>query len=179
MIKLLCVYFILHLQLVRSDSICQQRNCSTALKPLLNIIIVQGRIAQSIVKEEQIPVEHVTPSLEVIPCDLIHFREDIEEDHNQFETEIDKHLKNSKLTIDPGCGCSYIQPHEWKPDEWTNFTENKLQQQTQGYKMVMLNWARVPQEKFIFSHINPKYHYKRHIYGYYSHDLLAFVEYTV
>jgi len=45
--------------------------------------------------------------------------------------------------------------------------------------MVILTWARVPQEKFVFSHINPEYHYKHHIYGYYSQDLLAFVEYII
>jgi len=73
-------------------------------------------------------------------CDLTHFREDKSEDHNHFETEADKHLKNLKLTIDPGCGCSYIQRYEWKPDEWTNFTENKLQQQIQGYEMVSDSW---------------------------------------
>jgi len=45
--------------------------------------------------------------------------------------------------------------------------------------MMMLAWARVSQEKFVFSHINPEYHYIHHIYGYYSQDLLAFVEYII
>jgi len=172
MIKLLCVYFILHLQLVKSDSLSQQRNCSTALKPLLNIISAQGRIVQPIAEEEQIPVERVTPSLDITPCDLIHFREDLEEDHHHFETETDKHLKNPKLTIDPGCGCGYIHRHWWKPDEWTNFMENKLQQQTQGYEMVMLHWVTVAIKRFVLSHINPEYHNTRYMYAYYSHDLL-------
>ena len=42
-----------------------------------------------------------------------------------------------------------------------------------------LGWIRVPQEKFVFSHINPEYQHNHHIYGYYSQDLLAFVEYTI
>ena len=66
----------------------------------MDIISAQERIVQPIAEEEQIPVEHVTPSLDVIPCDLVHFREDIEEDHHHFETEADKHLKNPNLTID-------------------------------------------------------------------------------
>ena len=45
--------------------------------------------------------------------------------------------------------------------------------------MIALDWARVPQEKVVFSHINPEYHYTNHIYGYYFRDLLAFVEYII
>jgi len=176
MFKLLCVYFILHIQVIKSNSLSQQNNCSTALKPLMDIISVQGKIARPIADEQPLPIEHVTPLLDVIPCDLAHFREDIDEDHHHYDMEADKHLKNPELTIDSGCGRSYIQLHEWKLDEWTNFTENKLQQQIQGYEMVTLTCARVPPEKFVFSHINPEYHYKHHIYGYYSQDLLAFVE---
>jgi len=97
MFKLLCVYFLVHIQLTKSDSIYQTRNCSTTLTPLLNIISAQGRIVQPIAEEEQMLVEHVMPSLDITPCDLIHFREDIEEDHHHFETETDKHLKNPNL----------------------------------------------------------------------------------
>jgi len=75
----------------------------------MNIISAPGRIAQPIAEQQQTPVEHMIPSIDITPCDLIHFREDIAEDHDHFETEADKHLKNPKLTIDPGCGCNYIQ----------------------------------------------------------------------
>ena len=179
MFKLLCVYLIFHLQCAKSDRPYPLRYCSNTLKPLMNIIGAQRRIAQSIAEQEQTPFEHMTPSIDITPCDLIRFRKSTAEDHNHYETEIDKHLKNPKLTIDPGCGCSYIQRHVWKPDEWTNFTQDKLQQQIQGYEMVTLTWARAPQEKCVFSHINPEYHFIRHIHAYYSQDLLAFVEYTI
>jgi len=179
MFYVLCTYLFLYIPTIRADSPALQSNCSIEVKPLLDIITVQGKIARPLTDEDQLPVEHVMPSLDVIPCDLVHFREDIEKDQHHYKIEADKHLKNPELTTDRGCGCSYMHKHWWKPDEWTNFTENKLQQQTQGYEMIMLKWVRVAQEKFVFLHINPEYHYKRHIYGYYYHDLLAFTQYII
>jgi len=124
----LCIYLFLYISTIKANNLALQSNCSTKLKPLLDIISVQVRIAQPIAEEEQLPVEHVTPSLDVIPCDLVHFREHTKEDHHRYGMEADKHLINPELIIDTGCGCSYVQPQKWKPDEWTNFTEDKLQQ---------------------------------------------------
>ena len=61
-----------------------------------------------------------------------------------------------------------MQQHWWKPDEWTNFTENKLKQQTQGYEMVMFKWVEGAQEKFVPLHINPEYHYSGFNFSHYD-----------
>ena len=54
MFKLLCVYFIFHLHLVKSDSLRQQRNCSNELESLLNLVSDQGKKAVLILEEDQI-----------------------------------------------------------------------------------------------------------------------------
>jgi len=58
MFCLLCVYFILHLQLAKSNSLRQQRNCSNDLGPLLNLVSDQGKKAVLIPEEDQISLEY-------------------------------------------------------------------------------------------------------------------------
>jgi len=60
---LLCIYFILHIQLAKSDSLHQQRNCSNELEPLLNLVSDQGKRAVLIPEENQMSVEHITLTL--------------------------------------------------------------------------------------------------------------------
>jgi len=79
MFKLLCVYFILHLQLAKSDSLLQQRNCSNELEPLLNLVSDQGKKAMLIPEEDQISLEHKTPHFDVEPCDLHKYRKNLDE----------------------------------------------------------------------------------------------------
>jgi len=68
--SLLCVYFILHLQLAKSDSLRQQGHCSNELEPLLNNVSDQGKKAVLIPEEDQISFEHETPHFDAEPCDL-------------------------------------------------------------------------------------------------------------
>ena len=60
---MLCIYFILHIQLAKSDSLHQQRNCSNELEPLLNLVSDQGKRAVLIPEENQMSVEHITLTL--------------------------------------------------------------------------------------------------------------------
>ena len=179
MICLLYRNLFLHLDLIEVNRLTPQDNCSVELKPLLDTIPVLGKVAQPIDLREQLPVEYDKPTLNVIPCDSKHFREDLDTDRQHHIVEADKHLKNPDISIDLGCSCSYIHHQWWKPDQWTNITENKLQQQTQGYVTVMLNRVRTPQEKFTSSHINHEESQQAHIYGNYSQDHLAFTEYII
>ena len=70
MFKLLCVHFILHLQLVKSDSSHQQRNCNNELEPLLNLVSDQGTKVVLTLEEDQISLEHKTSHFDVEPRDL-------------------------------------------------------------------------------------------------------------
>jgi len=70
MFKLLCVYFLLHIQLIKSDSLLQPRNCSNELEPLLNLVSNQGKQAVLIPEKDQMHLEHETPHFDVEPCDL-------------------------------------------------------------------------------------------------------------
>jgi len=83
--------FYFYLLVTNAEGEQLKRNCSTTLKPLLNLISAQGKVAQSIVEQEQTPIKLVTSSIEITSCDLMHFREDIAEDHNPFQSENDKH----------------------------------------------------------------------------------------
>jgi len=79
MFKLLCVYFLLHIQLTKSDNLHQTRNCSNELEPLLNLVSNQGKKAVSIPEKDQISLEHETPHFDVEPCDLHQYRENLVE----------------------------------------------------------------------------------------------------
>jgi len=70
MFKLLCVYFILHLQLAKCDSLHQPRNCSNELEPLLCLVSNQEKKAVLITEKDQISLEHETPHFDVEPGDL-------------------------------------------------------------------------------------------------------------
>ena len=74
---MLCIYFILHIQLVKSDNLQQQRNCSNELDPLLNLVSDQGKKVVLIPEGDQISVEHITPHFDVEPCDLHQYRENL------------------------------------------------------------------------------------------------------
>jgi len=65
MFKLLCAYFLLHIQLTKSDSLPQTRNCSNELEPLLNLVSNQGKKAVLIPENDQISLEHETPHFDV------------------------------------------------------------------------------------------------------------------
>jgi len=81
MFKLLCVYFILHLQLAKSDSMHPQRNCSNELEPLLNLVSDQGKKAV-LLPEDQLSLEHETSHFDVEPCDLHKYRENLDEQNH-------------------------------------------------------------------------------------------------
>jgi len=70
MLKLLCIHFILHLQLVKSDSSHQRRNCSNELEPLFNLVSDQRKKAVLIPEKDHIYLEHETSHFDVEPCDL-------------------------------------------------------------------------------------------------------------
>jgi len=63
MFWLLYVRIILPLQLVTSDKLHQQRNCGNELEPLLNLVSDQGKEVVLIQEENQISLEHETPTL--------------------------------------------------------------------------------------------------------------------
>ena len=82
MFKLLCVYFLLHIQLTKSDSLPQTRNCSNELEPLLNLVSNQGKKVVLIPEKDQISLEHETPHFDVELCDLHQYRENsVEQNH--------------------------------------------------------------------------------------------------
>jgi len=82
----MCVYFILHIQLVKSDSLHQQRNCSNELEPLLNLVSDQGKRAVLIPEENQISLEHITPHFDVEPCNLHKYRINLDEQNHHHNS---------------------------------------------------------------------------------------------
>jgi len=109
MFGLLCIYFILHLQLAKSDSLSQQRNCSNELEPLLNLVSDQGKKAVLIPEEDQISLEHETPHFDVEPCDLQKYRNNLDEQNHHHGRESTKHLQVTPFHIDPACGCNFVK----------------------------------------------------------------------
>ena len=153
MFSLLCVHFILHLQLPQSDSLRQQRNCNNELEPLLNLVSNQGDKAVLIPEENQIPIEHETPHFEVKPCDLRKYRQNSYEQNHHHGRESPKHLQVVPFHIDPACGCSLVRTQEWHLDNWSTLIEQNQQQSVQDYEMIYLFWPR--NQPFHISHINP------------------------
>ena len=106
MFKLLCVYFILHLQFAKCDSLHQPRNCSNELEPLLCLVSNQEKKAVLIPEKDQISLEHETPHFDVEPCDLHQYRENsVEQNHHHVKVST-KHLQVTPFHIDPACGCN-------------------------------------------------------------------------
>jgi len=75
MFKQLCVHFILYLQLAKTDSSHQRRNCNDELEPLFNLVSDQGKEAVLIPEENQISMEHIIPHFDVEPCNLHKYRQ--------------------------------------------------------------------------------------------------------
>jgi len=149
--KLLCMYFILHIQLVKSDNLQQQRNCSNELEPLLNLVSDQGNKVV-LIPEDRISVEHITPHFDVEPCDLHQYRENLIEQNHHPERVSAKHLQVTPFHIDPACGCNFIKRQEWHPDNWSRLVEQKQQRRIQGYEMIYLFW---PRKSYHIPHIDP------------------------
>jgi len=136
MFKLLCVYFILYLQLTKSDSLHQPTNCSNELEPLLNLVSNQGKKAVLIPEKHQIFLEHEIPHFDVEPCDLHQYRENLVEQNHHHERVSAKHLQVTSFHIDPACGCNFIKRQKWRPDHWSTLVEQKQQRRIQGYEMI-------------------------------------------
>ena len=132
----MCVYFIFHLPLAKSDSLHQQRNCSNELEPLLNLVSDQGKKAVLILEENQISLEHITPHFDVEPCDLHKYRENLDKQNHHHGRVFVKHLQVTPFHIDLGCGCNFVKKQEWRPDNWTTLVEQNQQQSIQGYEMI-------------------------------------------
>jgi len=153
MFKLLCVYFLLHIQLTKSDNLHQTRNFCNELQPLLNLVSNQGKKAVLIPEIDQIFLEHETPHLDVEPCDLHQYRENLVEQNHHHERVSAKHLQATPFYIDPVYGCNFIKSQEWRPDNWSTLIEQKQQQSIiQGYEMMYLYW---PRQAYHMSHIDP------------------------
>jgi len=153
MFKLLCVYFIVHLQLAKSDNLHQQRNCSNELESLLNLVSDQGKKAVLIPVGDQISLEHETPHFDVEPCDLHKYRENLDEQNHHHGRVSAKHLQAIPFHIDPACGCNFVKKQEWRLENWSTLVEQNQQQSIQGYEMIYLFWPR--NQPFHISHINP------------------------
>jgi len=116
MYKLLCVYFILHIQLAKSDNLHQQKNCSNELEPLLNLVSDQGKRAVLIPDGNQISLEHITPHFDVELCDLDKYRKNLDEQNHHHGRISAKHLQVTPFHINPACGRNFIKSQEWHPD---------------------------------------------------------------
>jgi len=136
MFKLLHVYFILHLQLAKSDSLHQPRNCSNELEPLLNLVSNQGKKVALIPEKDKISLEHETPHFDVEPCDLHKYRKNLDEQNHHHGRVSAKHLQVTPFHIDPACGCNFVKSQEWHPDNWSTLVEQNQQQHIQGYEMI-------------------------------------------
>jgi len=138
MFKLLCVYFLLHIQLIKSDSLPQTRNCSNELEPLLNLVSNQGKKAVVIPEMDQISLEHENPHFDVEPCDLPQYRKNLVEQNHHHESVSGKHLQVTSFHIDPACGCNFVKSQACRLDNWSTLIEQKQQQRIQGYEMAYL-----------------------------------------
>jgi len=152
MFKLLCVHFILHLRLVKSDSSHQRRNCNNELEPLLNLVSDQGKKAVLIPDENQISMEQITPQFDVEPCDLHKYRENLDEQNHHHGRISAKHSQVTPFHIDPACDCNFVKSQEWRPDNWSTLAGQNQQQSIQGYEMIYLFW---PHKSYHISHIDP------------------------
>ena len=177
MFKLLCVYFILHLQLVQCDSSRQQRNCSNELEPLLNLVSDQGKKAVLILEEDQISLEHETSHFDVEPCDLHKYRETLDEQNRHHGRVSAKHLQVTPFHIDPACGCNFVKNQEWRPDNWSTLVEQKKQQSIQGYEMIYLFWPR--NQPFHISHVNSSRQETQVVDPYHFIDILMLFPYIL
>jgi len=170
MFKLLCVYFILHLQLANSDSLRQQRNCSNELEPLLNLVSDLGKKAVLMPEQDQISVEHE-------PCDLHKYRENLNEQKHHHGRVSAKHLQVTPFHIDPACGCNFVKKQEWHPDNWSTLVEQNQQQRIQGYEMIYLFWPH--NQPLHISHIDSSREEIQVIHPYYLIDILMLFPYVL
>jgi len=176
MFKLLCVYFILYLQLTKSDSLHQPTNCSNELEPLLNLVSNQGKKAVLIPEKHQIFLEHEIPHFDVEPCDLHQYRENLVEQNHHHERVSAKHLQVTSFHIDPACGCNFIKRQKWRPDHWSTLVEQKQQRRIQGYEMIYLFWQR---KSYHISHIDPSRRETRVMFPYRPVDILMLFPYIL
>jgi len=123
MFKLLCVYFLWHIQLTKSNSLHLTRNCSNELEPLLNLVSNQGKKAVLIPEKDHISLEHETPHFDVEPYDLHQYRENLVEQQHHHKRVSAKHLQVTRFHIDPACGCNFVKSQEWRPDNWSTLVE--------------------------------------------------------
>ena len=177
MFKLLFIYFILHLQLAKSDSSHSQKNCSNELKSLLNLVSNQGKKVVLIPKEDQLSLEHETPHFDVEPCDLHKYRENLEQQNHHQRKVSAKHLQVTPFHIDPACGCNFIKAQAWCPDNWSMLVEQTQQQSIQGYEMIYLSWTR--NQPFRISHIVPSRQETQVIHHYHLIDILMLFPYML
>jgi len=176
MFKLLCVYFLLHIQLTKSDSLHQTRNCSNELEPLLNLVSNQGKKVVLIPEKDQISLEHETPHFDVEPCDLHQYRKNLVEQNHHHERVSAKHLKVTPFYIDQACGCNFVKNQEWRPDNWSTLMEQKQQQSIQGYELIYLYW---PCQAYHISHIEPSRQNIQVMEPYYFIDIFMLFPYIL
>jgi len=177
MFGLLCVYFILHLHLAKSDSLRQQRNCRNELEPLFNLVSDQGKKAVLIPEEDQISLDHETPHFDVEPYDLHKYRKNLDEQNHHHGRESAKHLQVTPFHIDPACGSNFVKKQEWRPDNWLTLVEQNQQQSIQGYEMIYLFWPR--NQSFRISHIDPSRQETQIIHHYHFIDILMLFPYIL
>jgi len=177
MFKLLCVYFVLHLQLAKSDKLRQQRNCSNELEPLLNLVSDQGKKAVLIPKEDQISLERETPHFDVEPCDLHKYRKNLDEQNHHHGRVSAKHLQVTPFHVDPACGCNFVKKQEWRPDNWSTLVEQNQQQSIQGHEMLYSFWPRT--QLFYISHIDPSRLETQIMERYHLSDILMLFPYIL
>jgi len=176
MFKLLCVHFILHLRLVKTDSSHQLRNCNNELEHLLNLVSDQGKKVVLIPEEDQISLEHKTPHFDVEPCDLHKYRKNLNEQNHHHGRVSAKHLQVTPFHIDPACGCNFIKRQEWHPDNWSMLVEQNEKQHIQGYEMIYLFW---PRKTYHISHIDPSRQEIQVMDLYYCIDILMLFPYVL
>jgi len=177
MFKRLCIYFIVHLQLTKSDNLPQTRNCSSELEPLLNLASNQGKRAALIPEKDQISLEHETPHFDVEPCDLHQYRKNLVEQNHHHEIVSAKYSQVTSFHIDSACGCNFIKSQEWRLDNWSTLAEQKQQQRIQSYEMIYLYWRR--SQSFHVSHINTSRQEIRVMSPHRSLDILMLFPYVL
>ena len=108
------MYRLLHIQLVKSDSLHQQRNCSNELEPFLNLVSDQGKRVVLILEENQISIEHITPHVDVEPCYLHKYKENLDEQNHHYEKVSANHLQITFELINILVRRKYVEaPHSF------------------------------------------------------------------
>ena len=100
------------------------RQYATTLQPLLDALQKTGSTVVDLPSHQQTTMTDNVPPLVVLPCDLINFHRNIQQDWQLFAAEIDARPIISPLNVNPDCNCFNYRNIKWRPDGWTIIEHN-------------------------------------------------------